>query len=187
MYASRLTAEDEALPPELFRPVEADALRVLIARREAVDDMFGDDELSRTVANEIDQQRAVYAEARFAGIIDREEEEEAISELDISEDELTTSLLRLRAEMRTEFGLDPSTPSSDDSDQGRPAPAVPARIPIATRARTDLLDQARLDRERSLNPFRTTASGGPAEQKRHREARLLEEQMADTVDVTGVP
>jgi hypothetical protein len=94
MYASRLTAEDEALPPGLFRPAEANALRVLVAKREAGDDMFGDDELSRTVANKIDQQRAAYAEARLAGI-DREEEEEAISKLDISEDELTTSLLRL--------------------------------------------------------------------------------------------
>jgi hypothetical protein len=75
--------------------------------------------------------------------------------------------------MRTEFGLDPSTPSLDDSDQGRPAPAVPARIPIMTRARTDILDQVRLDRERSLNPFRTTASGGPSEMKRRREARCL--------------
>ena len=56
--------------------------------------MFGDDELARTVANEIDQQRAACAKARLAGV-DREEEEDAISELDISEDELTTSLLHL--------------------------------------------------------------------------------------------
>jgi hypothetical protein len=138
--------------------------------------------------DEIDQQRAAYAEARLAGV-DREEEEDAISKLDISEDELTTSLLHLRAETRTEFGLDSSASSSDYSDQGRPAPAVPAQAPIMPRARTTLLDRVRLDRERSLNPFRTTASGrGPAEQmKRRREARLLEEQMADTVDVTGVP
>ena len=31
-----------------------------------------------------------------------------------------------------------------------------------------------------------TAVGGPSEQKRRREARLLEEQMADAADVTGV-
>jgi hypothetical protein len=66
----------------------------LVAKREAGDDMFGDDELARTVANEIDQQRAACAKARLAGV-DREEEEDAISELDISEDELTTSLLHL--------------------------------------------------------------------------------------------
>jgi hypothetical protein len=31
-----------------------------------------------------------------------------------------------------------------------------------------------------------TAVGGSSEQKRRREARLLEEQMADAADVTGV-
>jgi hypothetical protein len=53
---------------------------------------FGDDEQSRTVADEIDQQRAAYAEARLAGV-DREEEEDAISELDISEGERAHHLL----------------------------------------------------------------------------------------------
>jgi hypothetical protein len=105
---SRLTAEDEALPPGLFRPAEANALRVLVARRETGGDMFGEDEQARTVADEIDQQRAAYATARLAGA-DREEEEDAICELDISEGELEVSLLRLHSELRTKFGLDPPT------------------------------------------------------------------------------
>jgi len=139
MYASRLTAEDEALLPGMFRLAETNALRVLVARRDAGDDMFGEDEQSQTVADEIDQQRAAYATARLAGA-DREGEEDAISELDISESELNVSLLHLHSELRTEFGLDPPTSSSDGSDDGRPAPARPTRAPIMTRSRTTLLE-----------------------------------------------
>ena len=46
VYAGKLTAEDEALPPGLFRPAEANALRVLVARREAGNDIFGEDEMA---------------------------------------------------------------------------------------------------------------------------------------------
>jgi hypothetical protein len=84
VYVGKLTAEDEALPPGLFHPAEANALCVLVARREAGDDIFGGDEQARTVADEIDQQRATYTAARLAGA-DREKEEDAIYELDIYE------------------------------------------------------------------------------------------------------
>jgi hypothetical protein len=116
MCVSRLTAEDEALPLGLFRPVEADALRVLVARREADGDMFGEDEQACAVEDDIDQQRTVTAcaAARLAGT-DREEERDAIYELDISEGELEVSLLSIHSELRTEFGLDPLDPSSDGS------------------------------------------------------------------------
>jgi hypothetical protein len=69
--------------------------------------MFGEVEQARTVANEIDQQRAAYATASLAGA-DREEEEDAIYELDISEGELEVSLLRLHSELRTEFWTRPA-------------------------------------------------------------------------------
>jgi hypothetical protein len=100
VYAGGLTAEDEALPTELFRPAEANALHVLDARREAGDDIFVEEELAHV---QWDRERA----------------------------------------------MDPRG--------------------FATR-----------------HGFPMSAVGGPSEQKRRREARLLEERMADAADVPGV-
>jgi hypothetical protein len=58
----------------------------------------------------------------------------------------------------------------------------------------DELAHVQRDRERAMDPrgfathhgFPMNAIGGPSEQKQRREARLLEERMADAADVTGV-
>jgi hypothetical protein len=116
MYASKLTTEDEELPFGLFRTAEIEALRVLIAKRDADDDAFeasqkAERALLRAVAIELEKQQ-----------ITEEELNTTEAELtDIGREAELTSLRHLRAEMRTEFKLGPkSAPWSDGPDRERP-------------------------------------------------------------------
>ena len=125
-HARKLTAEDEALPPGLFRPAEFDALRVLTAQQDAEHDMFGEDAQGRAISDEIDLQLMIaYAAAKYTGADDEAEEDGTIDNPNISEGELEVALLRIHSALH--------------------APAV-------TRSRTASLAREQRERERAIDP-----------------------------------
>jgi hypothetical protein len=126
--ARTLTERDSSLPPGMFRHAEFNALRALVAQRDAVRgvsrDATGRSTEDRELDDIIDEQLTANAWERYTGSEDGGGGGEVIEDFGVSDDELADTVLRIRDALRV-----PAVAGSHAAPPTRLQPTAASRDP----------------------------------------------------------